>query len=215
MRQLEGMLVIWHDVVPEQAAAIRDWYAREHHFERLAVPGFLEARRFDRIEGTGAAVLGLYRVDSAAVLRSPQYMARLAAPSAWTQSVMPHFRAMSRTVCEVSAQEGRAEGGHLATVAATMGVAPLPQLLRAALQEVPGVLRWCSVAAAPEPPGPASAETGLRGGPDDRITWAVFVDTDGPESASTALVALQRLTKVADLRQSAVYRMAFAARHAH
>ncbi len=212
----EGMLVILHDVVLEQAAAIRDWYAREHHFERLAVPGFLEARRFDRIEGTGSAVLGLYRVDCAAVLRSPPYMARLAAPSAWTQSVMPHFRAMSRTVCDVSAQEGRAEGGHLAAVAATTGIPLPPQSLRAALQEVPGVLRWCSVAAAPKSSGPVSAETGLRGGPDDRITWAVFVDTDGPESAGAALTVLQRLAKGVDLPQSAVYRLAFAARrHAH
>ena len=128
---------------------------------------------------------------------------------------MPHFRAMSRTVCEVSAQEGRAEGGHLAAVAAPTGVAPPPQSLRAALQEVPGVLRWCSVAAVPEPPGPASAETGLRGGPDDRIAWAVFADTDGPESASAALAAMQQLAKGVDLPQSAVYRLAFAARHAH
>ena len=30
--QPKGMLVIWHDVVLEQAAAIRDWYVREHHF---------------------------------------------------------------------------------------------------------------------------------------------------------------------------------------
>lgn len=220
---LGGMLAIWHDIAPGHAMEVREWYAREHHFERLAVPGFLEASRYDRLQGIGGNVLGLYRVDTPAVLQSAAYRARLAAPTPWTQAVMPHFHEMSRTVCRIAAQAGRAEGGYLAALApaadsvASDGVrdASVFVTLCAALLARPGVLRVRCLAAAIDGSEAASSssEAALRGQPDTGVAWAVLVDTDSAEAAKAALDAARMHTGIADPAQCAVYNLAFAARN--
>ena len=212
-----GLLAIWHDVVPEQAAALRAWYADEHHFERLAIPGFERVRRLDKVEGVGGAVCCLYQVETPAVLASAAYRARLAAPTEATRAMMPHYRAMSRTVCRVAAREGRAEGGHLAVLACGMGEAPQPAAVRGALQALPGVFGWtCIVAdAAPQPAAaPATAEAALRGGADTGIAWALLAESDSAGAARTALAALRALHDGAEPAQPSVcgvYQLAFRA----
>jgi hypothetical protein len=220
---LGGMLVIWHDIALGHATEVREWYAREHHFERLAVPGFLEASRYDRLQGIGGNVLGLYRVDAPAVLQSAAYRACLAAPTPWTQEVMPHFRAMSRTVCRIAAQAGRAEGSYLAALApaadsvASTGAfqAAAFDTLCAALLLRPGMLRVRCLAAAIDgsEAAPTSSEAALRGRPDAGVAWAVLIDTDSAEAAQAALDAACAHTGTADPAQCAVYRLAFAARN--
>lgn len=210
-----GVLAIWHDVVPEQAAQLRAWYAREHHFERLAIAGFERVRRFDRIEGLGGAVCCLYQVETPAVLASEAYRARLAAPTEATQAMMPHYRAMSRTVCRVLACEGRAEGGHLAVLAATAGAAPQAATVRQALAPLPGVPGWtCIVADAWPQPAAATAETALRGGPDAGIAWALLAEAETAESAHAAVASLRAQIPLPDGAAPAVcgiYRLAFSA----
>jgi hypothetical protein len=204
-----GMLAIWHDVAPGAAAAVRDWYAREHHFERLAIPGFLQARRFEKVAGEGAEFLGLYRVSTPDVLRSSPYRARVNAPTAWTKQVMPSFRAMCRTVCRIAAQAGRAQGGHLAAIAGSTDVADLPGAC-ARLQQLPGVLQVTAIAADDEPAA-ASSETRLRGGPDACIAWALLADTDTPHAAEAALAAARALLEGRRPAQAGIYRLAFSA----
>ncbi len=204
------MLAIWHDVAAGQAAEVRDWYAREHHFERLAIPGFVDARRFDRVSGAGAEVLGLYGVASPQVLCGDAYRARVDAPTEWTRQVMRHFRHMSRTVCAVTARTGRAQGGHLAALACADGALADPAVLCARLQAQTGVLQVRALRAAGAPPG--SAEALLRGGADARVAWALLVDADALDAAERALQAAQALTACREPAQCAVYRLAFAAR---
>lgn len=207
-----GLLAIWHDVVPEQAAALRAWYAREHHFERLAIPGFERVRRFDRVEGRGGAVCCLYEVEAPAVLHSAAYRARLAEPTAWTRAMMPHYRAMSRTVCRIAAHAGRAEGGHLAALACAAGAAPPADALQAALAPLAGVPGWrCIVAEAPPAEAAATAEAALRGEPDAGIAWAVLADAESVDAARTAVAALRPLA-AAEPAVCGVYGLAFSAR---
>jgi len=47
-----GALAIWHDVLPEAEAMVHHWYNREHHLDRVTLPGFLSARRYIAITGT-------------------------------------------------------------------------------------------------------------------------------------------------------------------
>lgn len=208
----EGLLLIWHDVAPEQGAAVRAWYNQEHHFERLDVPGFEEARRFERVSGTGQEMLGMYRVHTPAVLQSAAYLQRLASPSAWTQSVMPHFRRMCRTVCEVSAQGGQANGGFMAAVAAGEGQAPSQAALRSTVQSLPGILRWRVATAAPVAASQNTSESQLRGAHDSQVAWALLVDTDTHDNAAAALQTLRSLAS--DTALSAVYQLAFCAHSA-
>jgi hypothetical protein len=205
------MLAIWHDVAPGQAAAVREWYAREHHFERLSIPGFLEARRFERVSGTGAEILGTYRVESPDVLRSDAYRARVDSPSSWTRETMQHFRRMSRTVCRIAAQEGRAQGGHVAALASAGEESIDPAAACAALAGLPGVLRVTVLQAEQQARQATTAEHALRGGPDAQVRWAVLVETEGPAFAEDALQAAQEHTACRQAAQFAVYRLCFSA----
>lgn len=211
--KLGAMLAIWHDVAAGQGGAVRDWYSREHHFERLAIPGFQEARRFERVSGTGAEIFGTYRVESADVLRSAAYRARVDAPTPWTREAMQHFRRMSRTVCHVAAQAGRAQGGHVAVLASAGDEAVDAPAACSALAGLPGVLRVTVLQAEQQATQPASAEHALRGGPDAQVRWAVLVDADSPSFAEQALLVAQEHTACREAAQFAVYRLCFAARH--
>jgi hypothetical protein len=88
-------LGIWMDV---DAGALDDfnaWYREQHIPERLGVPGFLRARRYEATGG-GPAYFTLYETESAAVLSSAAYLARLNAPTDWTRRVLAAIRTMIR-----------------------------------------------------------------------------------------------------------------------
>lgn len=210
-----GMLAIWHDVASGQLAEVRDWYAREHHFERLAIPGFLEARRYERVSGAGADVFGCYRVESPQVLRSSPYLARVDAPTPWTREMMRHFRNMCRTVCAVDAQMGRAQGGYLATLASAGDETDRLGELCAQLQARPGVLRVTALTSVAEPPQPITAEQALRGRPDAQVRWALLLDADNLSVAQDVLEAASAASGCREPVQSAVYRLCFSARSPH
>jgi len=216
-----GILAIWHDAAAGHEAAVRDWYAREHHFERLAIPGFVEMHRFDRVQGDGGTMLCLYQTTGVNVFTSQPYLARLADPTAATRANMPNFRHMSRTICTLRAQAGRAEGGFLGVVSVERGlnsgwVEHLSPRLHSALNRMP-LLRLRCIAAATQPPRThGTAETLLRGSPDSSIAGAVLVDAESIEAAQQAINEFS-----ADLAASlaagsrlnhAVYRLAFAGR---
>lgn len=191
------VLAVWHDVTPGHAAAVREWYAREHRAERLALPGCVEARRYDRVAGVGADMFGMYDVESpdAPLDASP-----------WAPAVLPYIRNSSVTPCAVTAQAGRAEGGHLATLAAAD--APRKALDCDALLALPGVLRVRALA-------PRRERAGLRSEPrEPRLRWALLVDADSAESAQTALYAARDRAGLTGPTQCAVYRLATCARSA-
>jgi len=213
VNSLGGMLAIWHDVAPGKEAVVREWYGREHHFERLSVPGFLEARRFERVSGTGTEVFGAYRVAAPDVLHSAAYRARVDAPSAWTREAMGHFRNMSRTVCRIAASSGRAEGGHVAVLAAAGGELFHPSASCESLLQLPGVLQVTALAREHPAGKNTSAEQVLRGGPDAQIAWALLLDADGLDAAERALQAAQEHSGCRHPAQFAVYRLCFAARN--
>lgn len=220
-RGSEGALAIWHDVADPHAGEISEWYNREHHFERLAVAGFLEVRRYRLIEGSGRGFFCLYRTASPDVLGSAAYHARLNDPTPWTRAAMPHFRNTSRTVCRLALVQGDADGGALGTlaVAAQTGLEDMRDALREAIAEtlqMAGVLRcrWL-VAHAATPPG-AFAEAALRTTPDQPIAWALLIDANQPRQALQALqCAENRLApqlRAATVLQRAAYVPVFAAR---
>lgn len=113
-----AVLAIWHDIVPEADAEVQHWYDRQHHPERLSVPGFLWARRHRAVAG-GPTTFIVYDVESTQVLRSDAYLARVNNPTEWTRRCMPRFRNNSRTACRVVQSEGRGVGASVATLRIT------------------------------------------------------------------------------------------------
>lgn len=95
-----GLLVIWNRMAPEDDADFNAWYDSEHVGERLALPGFLAARRYRDLDDA-RRYCAVYDTESTGALASPAYLARLADPTPATQAIMSRFRAMHRAICDV------------------------------------------------------------------------------------------------------------------
>jgi len=93
-----GLLLVAIDVDPRDEVELNRWYDDEHIAERMAIPGFLRARRFVAVEGA-PKYLALYDVDSPAVLDSAAYR-HAAGPgaTALTRRMQALFRPMIRNV---------------------------------------------------------------------------------------------------------------------
>ena len=73
----KGMLLTSMDIDPADEADFNRWYDREHLQERVAIEGFIEARRYVAEQGS-PKYLCLYSTESIDVLDSASYRARLA-----------------------------------------------------------------------------------------------------------------------------------------
>jgi hypothetical protein len=179
MKEAAGILAIWNDRDAAIAPVYERWYVQEHVPERLAVPGFRGARRYERIGGGSPQFFTYYELESVDVLSSPAYLARLAAPSELTRGVMAHFRNMVRTACVPVRRSGPGALGGCAAVGwlpqAAAGDGDALLALADEYQRHPDVLGvqvWRAAADA----GSASTEATLRPGGDARIAAAIVLD---------------------------------------
>jgi hypothetical protein len=83
-----GLLMVWTDVPADKEAEFNRWYNEEHLAERLAVPGFLSAARYEAVKG-GPKHLAYYELESPAVLESPAYKRVQQNPTPWTRRCSP------------------------------------------------------------------------------------------------------------------------------
>lgn len=105
-------VLIWNDVAPEGREPFYAWHDKEHIPERLALPGFLRGRRFVS-PGHSPEWLTMYEAVDLSALVSPEYFARLNAPTPATVATLKHFRNTSRAVCRVAHSVGSSSGGHV------------------------------------------------------------------------------------------------------
>src|SRR4030088_2722889 len=111
----KGMLLTSMDIDPSDEADFNRWYDREHLEERVAIDGFLEARRYVAHEGR-PKYLCLYSTATIDVLDSPAYRAALASPTDWSTRTMARFRNMIRAVARITISRGRGRGAALGIV---------------------------------------------------------------------------------------------------
>jgi len=83
-----GLLMVWADVPADKEAEFNRWYNEEHLRERLSVPGFLSAARYEAVK-SGPKHLACYELESAAVLESAAYKRVQANPTEWTRRCSP------------------------------------------------------------------------------------------------------------------------------
>jgi hypothetical protein len=83
-----GLLMVWADVPSNKEKEYNRWYNEEHLAERLAVPGFLSAARYEAVKG-GPRHLAVYELESPAVLESEAYQRVQAQPTEWTKRAGP------------------------------------------------------------------------------------------------------------------------------
>ncbi|MDP3758906.1 MAG: hypothetical protein Q8R01_00155 [Ramlibacter sp.] len=132
-------LAMWWDMAPGMRDEFEHWHSHEHFPERLALPGFLRASRWADAGG-GEGFFVLYELATYEALVSPEYVARLNAPSEWSRRMMPHHRHMVRSQCRVLESRGSAVAGHAITVRlspAAGGEERLRSYLHALVQELP------------------------------------------------------------------------------
>ena len=107
----DAALAMWWDMAPAMRDAFEHWHSHEHFPERLALPGFRRASRWADA-GAGEGFFVLYELATYEALTSPEYLARLNAPSDWSRRMMPHHRNMVRSQCRLlQARELLAAGG--------------------------------------------------------------------------------------------------------
>jgi hypothetical protein len=119
--QGSAMVIMWHDIAPEGDAAYNLWHTRQHMPERIALPGFLRARRGANKALDRQHYFTLYECADLGAVVSPEYQRSLNSPTEWTQQVAPHFRNFKRMPCVIAASRGCGLGGSIVTVRA-----PLP-----------------------------------------------------------------------------------------
>lgn len=111
----KGMLLTSMDIDPAEEANFNRWYDYEHLEERVAIDGFLEARRYVAHAGS-PKYLCLYSTQTIDVLDSAPYRKRLENPTDWSKKTMAQFKNMIRAVAHITLSRGTGRGAVLGIV---------------------------------------------------------------------------------------------------
>jgi len=110
-----GMLLTSMDIDPSHEADFNRWYDREHLLERVAIEGFIEARRYIAHRGS-PKYLCLYSTKTFEVLDSPAYLAALTHPTEWSKTTLPRFNNMIRAIARITISRGQGRGSALGII---------------------------------------------------------------------------------------------------
>ena len=188
----KGMLLTSMDIDASDEAEFNRWYDREHLEERVAIEGFLEARRYIAHEAS-PKYLCLYSTTTIDVLDSPAYKTRLANPTEWSKKTMARFRNMIRAVARITISHGQGRGAALGIVR-FRPVAGEQARLRSALQdaldplELDGVISMHLIESdrALSGPTPEISSAASAGAGD----WFVLIDATDVNAASASAALL-------------------------
>lgn len=111
----KGMLLTSMDIDPSDEAEFNRWYDREHLLERVAIDGFLEARRYIAHQGS-PKYLCLYSTATFEVLDSPTYRTVLMNPTDWSKTNLARFKNMIRAIARITVSRGQGRGAALGIV---------------------------------------------------------------------------------------------------
>lgn len=109
-----AFLPMWWGVAPGFEREFDRFHTIEHMPERLGIPGFLRGRRYMGVENP-RRVFQIYEGTHIEIFRSPGYLARLNAPTDWSNRVQPGFVDFIRGACEGLVSLGEGVGGNVLT----------------------------------------------------------------------------------------------------
>jgi hypothetical protein len=136
----KGMLITSMDVDAADESEFNIWYDREHLVERVAIEGFLEARRWIA-DKASPKYFCTYSTKAFEDLSSPAYKQALANQTDWSKKNISRFKNMIRAVGRITASRGQGRGGALGVVRLRPG-AGSKDALRAKVRELldPGAI---------------------------------------------------------------------------
>jgi hypothetical protein len=111
----KGMLLTSMDIDAAHEAEFNRWYDREHLLERVAIDGFLEARRYIA-HAASPKYLSLYSTATFDVLDSPAYRTALANQTDWSKANIARFKHMIRAVARITISHGTGRGAALGLI---------------------------------------------------------------------------------------------------
>ena len=109
-----GYLAIWSDLTPQDETDWAHWITREHAAERVSVSGFLACRIFRALGASVNRYFILYELEDEHVVGGADYLARLNAPTPWSQRIMPRLGNFARGGGRIAASVGTGQGGIIA-----------------------------------------------------------------------------------------------------
>lgn len=109
-----GYLAIWSDLAPQDETDWAHWITREHAEERVGIDGFLACRIFRALGTAANRYFILYELENESVVGGPDYLARLNAPTPWSQRIMPKLGNFVRGGGRIAASAGTGQGGIVA-----------------------------------------------------------------------------------------------------
>lgn len=186
----KGMLLTSMDIDASDEAEFNQWYDREHLLERVAIDGFLEARRYVAHQGS-PKYLCLYSTATFAVLDSPEYRTALMNPTDWSKKTLARFKNMIRAIARITVSRGAGRGAALGIV--RLRPAGDTDKLRTALRDqldpekLAGILSMHLIESDPALSRPISDDPPVSDpGSGD---WFVLIDGTDVKAVSAALAA--------------------------
>jgi hypothetical protein len=182
----DGVLAIWNGIAPAADHEFVAWHVREHIPERVSLPGFIRGRRYVAIDGP-PEYFNFYETQTAAILQSPPYLARLNAPTEWTRRVVANFTDTSRTICDIAWSMGLGEGGFIEAVVLksvqeeSAFAERLRRCLGPAYRNNFGLVGIHLLRGHTETSKADTVEAKLRGVPDKVAPWILLVEACTPE----------------------------------
>lgn len=186
----EAALVMWWDMDPGVRDEFEHWHSHEHFPERLALPGFRRASRWADAAGDEGFFV-MYELAAYEALVSPEYQARLNAPSDWSRRMMPHHRHMVRSPSRVLESRGGAVAGHAVTARFSPAAGEQQRLrshLHTLVLELPGRpgLTGAQLLQTDSPDLAPTTEQRIRGLADRAADW-IFIATGYDPQALASL----------------------------
>jgi hypothetical protein len=196
----KGMLLTSMDIGAADEAEFNRWYDREHLEERVAIEGFLEARRYIAHEAS-PKYLSLYSTETFEVLDSPAYRTALAGQTDWSKANIARFKNMIRAVARITISRGTGRGAALGIVRLRPAAGSENNLrgaLREALNRQPidgiisiHVIESDPVLSKPLTDKPSASDPGAG-------DWFALIDATDVNAASSATAVLAHIASFAD-----------------
>lgn len=192
----QAAALIWNDIAREGRDQFYEWHDKEHMPERLALPGFRRGRRFSR-PGHSPEWLTMYEAVDLPALVSPQYLARLNAPTPATVRTLKFFRNTSRAVCRLVHSIGSSTGGHVLALRLSVDPAQGDTMCRYLVDDAfPGVMRLTGVIACHLYTADSSASYVKTAESDTREfdvpAWVLLCEASTPAAAGRARDIFER-----------------------
>ena len=85
-KKANGLFLVWCEVPAEIEEDFNKWYNEEHLAELVAIPGVLNAARYEAVSG-GPQYLAAYELSEPEVRDTPEYQEHLIRPTEWSQRI--------------------------------------------------------------------------------------------------------------------------------